>query len=301
MWLLFAFSGPILWAISTHLDKYLVERFFKHTSVGVMLIFTAWMGVLLMPLIWWYQPAVMALPTTSIALMALSGLLYMGAMFLYLQALQNEEATVVAPFFQASPLFAYILGYFILGETLSDVQMLGGALIIGGAFLLSVRLGQRRSAFKTRLVLLMLACAMALAISSLIFKMFALQDEFWTTTFWMFGGEAVFGVGLLLIPSYRRQFMELLGKNTGALLAINGVNEVVNLGGGLSARYALLFAPLSLVQAIGSTTTMFIFLIGVALSLFVPRLGREDLSTRNLLQKGVSAVLITAGVILITR
>jgi drug/metabolite transporter (DMT)-like permease len=301
MWLLFAFSGPVLWAISTHLDKYLVERFFKHTSVGVMLIFTAWMGVLLMPLIWWYQPAVMALPTTSIALMALSGLLYMGAMFLYLQALQNEEATVVAPFFQASPLFAYILGYFVLGETLSDVQMLGGALIIGGAFLLSVRLGQRRSAFKTRLVLLMLACAMALAISSLIFKMFALQDEFWTTTFWMFGGEAVFGVGLLLIPSYRRQFMELLRKNTGALLAINGVNEVVNLGGGLSARYALLFAPLSLVQAIGSTTTLFIFLIGVALSLFVPRLGREDLSTRNLLQKGVSAVLITAGVILITR
>lgn len=301
MWLLFAFSGPVLWAISTHLDKYLVERFFKHTSVGVMLIFTAWMGVLLMPLIWWYQPAVMALPTTSIALMALSGLLYMGAMFLYLQALQNEEATVVAPFFQASPLFAYILGYFVLGETLSDVQMLGGALIIGGAFLLSVRLGQRRSAFKTRLVLLMLACAMALAISSLIFKMFALQDEFWTTTFWMFGGEAVFGVGLLLIPSYRRQFMELLRKNTGALLSINGVNEVVNLSGGLSARYALLFAPLSLVQAIGSTTTLFIFLIGVALSLFVPRLGREDLSTRNLLQKGVSAVLITAGVILITR
>ena len=30
-WLFFAFSGPVLWAISTHLDKYLVERFFKHS------------------------------------------------------------------------------------------------------------------------------------------------------------------------------------------------------------------------------------------------------------------------------
>jgi drug/metabolite transporter (DMT)-like permease len=301
MWLLFAFSGPVLWAISVHLDKYLVERFFKRTSVGVMLIFTAWIGVLLMPLIWLYQPAVMALPTTSIALMALSGLLYMGAMFLYLQALQNEEATVVAPFFQASPLFAYILGYFVLGEKLSEVQMLGGALIIGGALLLSVRGNRRRGAFKTRLVLLMLTCAMALAVSSLIFKIFAIQDEFWTTTFWMFGGEAVFGAGLLLIPSYRRQFMELLRTNTGALLAINGINELVNLGGGLSARYALLLAPLSLVQAIGSTTTLFVFLIGVALSVCCPRLAREDLSARNLLRKGISAVLITVGVILISR
>ena len=33
MWLLFAFSGPLLWAVSTHLDKYLVERYFKDSSV----------------------------------------------------------------------------------------------------------------------------------------------------------------------------------------------------------------------------------------------------------------------------
>jgi uncharacterized membrane protein len=299
MWLVFAFSGPVFWAISAHLDKYLVERFFKHTSVGVMLVFTAWMGVLMMPFIWFYQPAVMALPLASIALMALSGILYMGAMLLYLQALQNEEATDVVPFFQASPFFGYILGYFVLGETLSDIQMLGGALIIGGALSLSVCGNRRRRRFKTRLVLLMLGCALALAFSSLIFKVFALQDDFWTTTFWMFGGEAVFGAGLLAIPLYQRQFMELLRKNPGPLLAINGTNELVNLGGALSARYALLMAPISLVQAIGGTTTLFVFLIGVALSLFLPRWGREDLSTRNLLLKSVSVVLVTAGVILI--
>jgi drug/metabolite transporter (DMT)-like permease len=50
-WLLFAFSGPVLWAISTHLDKYLVERYFKHSSVAVLLIFTALAGLLLLPVI----------------------------------------------------------------------------------------------------------------------------------------------------------------------------------------------------------------------------------------------------------
>ena len=35
-WLFFAFSGPVLWAISTHFDKYLVERYFKHNDVAVL-------------------------------------------------------------------------------------------------------------------------------------------------------------------------------------------------------------------------------------------------------------------------
>ena len=39
-------------------------------------------------------------------------------MLLYLQALQTEEASVVAPYFQASPLFGFGLAYLVLGETL---------------------------------------------------------------------------------------------------------------------------------------------------------------------------------------
>jgi len=35
------------------------------------------------------------------------------------------------PFFQASPLIGYVLAYFVLGETLSARQMLGGALAAG--------------------------------------------------------------------------------------------------------------------------------------------------------------------------
>ena len=44
-WLFFAFSGPVLWAISVHLDKYIVERFFKESNVAVLLLFTAFIGL----------------------------------------------------------------------------------------------------------------------------------------------------------------------------------------------------------------------------------------------------------------
>jgi uncharacterized membrane protein len=299
-WLLFAFSGPVLWAISVHLDKYLVERFFQDSNVAVLLVFTAFIGLGMLPFIWYFEPAVVRLDIKSIAVIGVSGLLYMGGMLFYLRALQSDEASVVAPFFQASPLFGYVLAYLVRGETLSPRQMAGGALIIIGALTVSIRLGERR-ALKLRLAALMLTCGFVLAVATLIFKIFAVKVAFWTTTFWLFVGEAVFGEVLLMIGSYRREFTALLRRNTGALLSINASNELINLGGGLGNRYALLFAPLSIVQAIGSTTTLFVVAFGVVLSLAYPRLGREDLSGRELAQKGLAAVLVAAGVALVTH
>jgi uncharacterized membrane protein len=300
-WLLFAFSGPVLWAISVHLDKYIVERFFKTSNVVVLLLFTAFIGLVMLPFIWFFEPSVTKPGAGSIALMMLSGILYMTGMLFYLRALQSEEASVVAPFFQAGPLFGYVLGYLVLGETLSSRQMAGGALIIVGALAVSVRFGQNVKAFNVRLAVLMLTCGFIMALSSLIFKVFAIEVEFWTTVFWMFVGEAVFGVAMLLIADYRRELLALLRSNTAALLSINASNELINLGGGLGNRFALTLAPLSLVQAVGSTTTLFVFAFGVVLSLCCPGLGRETLSARELTQKGIAAILVALGVALVTR
>lgn len=299
-WLLLAFSGPVLWAASTHIDKYLVERFFKTSGVGVLLVFTSLIGLVPLPFIWWFDPQVMALPVLAIAVITFSGLLYMIAMFFYLRALQEEEASVIALLFQSGPLFTYALAYIFLHERLSVWQILGGALIVGAAALVSFEAGgagKRR--IKARLVLLMLACAFALAVNSVIFKYFAIRDEFWSTTFWVFVGEAVFGAVLLAIPSYYKQFIGMFAKHPGAVIAINGANELINLGGGLAVRFASLLGPLAIVQAITSTTPLFVFLFGVALTLFWPRLGREDISRTVLIQKGVGVAIMAVGVALI--
>jgi hypothetical protein len=165
----------------------------------------------------------------------------------------------------------------------------------------SLRFGAAAGVFKLRLAVLMLGCGFVLSVATLIFKIFAIEVEFWTTTFWMFVGEAVFGAALLMVTSYRRQFVAVLRTNTAALLSINASNELINLGGGLGNRYALLFAPLSIVQAIGSTTTLFVFLFGVLLSLALPQYGRENLSGRELAQKGIAAVFVAIGVALVTH
>jgi hypothetical protein len=144
----------------------------------------------------------------------------------------------------------------------------------------------------------MLACTFILAFASVIFKFYAVRDEFWATTFWTYAGEALFGIAILAVPRYRRQFKLLLRTNTGPLLAVNGANELINLGGGLGVRFASLLAPVALVSAIASTTTLFVFAFGILLSLLLPALSRENLSRESLIQKAIAIPIVTAGVLL---
>ncbi|HYS47080.1 MAG TPA: DMT family transporter [Rhizomicrobium sp.] len=298
MWLLYAFSGPLLWAISTHIDKFLVDKYFRHSDTAVLMVFTAFLGVIALPAIWLFKPQVLALPWLATGVMTVSGVLYMGAMLFYLRAIQSEEASVVAPLFQANTVFTFALGLVVLHEMPRWPQLLGAGLVVTGALGLSLDKKLRFGGFKLRLVLLMLAATFVLALSSVVFKFFAVQDEFWSTTFWTFVGEGLFGLGILLVPKYRKQFVTLFRKNPGAVIGVNAANELINLGGGLGVRYASLLAPVALVSAISATSTFFVFLFGVLLTLFFPKLGREDLSARNVYQKAAGGTLIMAGVAL---
>ena len=299
MWLLFAFSGPLLWAASTHIDKFLVDKYFHDSDTTVLMVFTAFLGVLALPILWFFDPKVLALSWLATVVMTASGVLYMGAMLFYLRAIQTEEASVVAPLFQANPLFTFLLGLLLLHELPHWPQLMGAALVVGGALGLSLDKDLHFGRFKPRLIVLMVSATFVLALSSVVFKFFAVHDEFWSTTFWTFVGEGLFGAAILAVPDYRRQFVRLFRKNPGAVIGVNAANELINLGGGLGVRYASLLAPIGLVSAISATTTFFVFLFGILLTLFFPKLGREELSTRNVIQKAAGGLLIMAGVVLI--
>ena len=58
---------------------------------------------------------------------------------------------------------------------------------------------------------------------------------------------------------------------------------------------------MSFVQAIGSTTTLFVFAFGIVLSIFFPMLGHEELLYWELVRKGVAAVVVAIGAILVSH
>src|SRR5262249_13081584 len=159
--------------------------------------------------------------------------------------------------FQANTLFTFLLGWLFLHETLDWSKAAGCVLLVAGAVVLSLDRDFRLKNFKGSLVLLMLGATFVLALSSVLFKFFAVRDDYWSTTFWNFVGEALFGAGILVAPRYRRQFTALFKKHPGPVIGVNAANELINLGGGLGVRYAMLLAPVAVVSSISATTTLF--------------------------------------------
>ena len=78
----------------------------------------------------------------------------------YLYALDLDEASFVTPFYQTVPIFAYVLAYFILGETITLAQGLGSLAIMLGALGLSVEFARRGMRFRRNVVALMLAASL---------------------------------------------------------------------------------------------------------------------------------------------
>ena len=70
------------------------------------------------------------------------------------------------------------------------------------------------------------------------------------------------------------------------------------MGSRLAARIA---GSIERLLGSGSTTSLFVFAFGAALSFFYPGLGREQSTARELMQKGAAAILVAVGVILVTR
>jgi hypothetical protein len=65
--------------------------------------------------------------------------------------------------------------------------------------------------------------------------------------------------------------------------------------------YATLLAPVALVLLVNSFQSLFVFILGIVLTLFLPRVAKESLGRMKILQKGVGIGFMLVGGYLIAR
>ena len=127
----------------------------KGHSVGALILFTSLFSFVTLPIVLIIDPgAFTATNWIKMVVLGANGGLTVLALIFYFHALASDEASFVAPFFQLIPVFGFVLGYLILGETLKTNQLLGGLLVVLGGLLLSLRLFLGRVKIRLRLLLL---------------------------------------------------------------------------------------------------------------------------------------------------
>lgn len=296
-WFFIALSAPILYAICNHIDKYLLEKYFKGGEAGALVLFSALFSIFALPIIYWMDPAVFSLDLKTIVVLLLNGMITVVCIVLYLKALEDDEASTVVPFTQMIPIFGFIMGYFILGEVLSGRQVFACLLVVIGIVVLSLNLVGEKIKIKRKIIVLMLTWSLLFAISDIVFK-FVTVDEgnFWTSLFWEFLGRVILGIILFAcIKSYRRDFLWVIRSNSFAVISVNSLNETIFIVADSIASFALLLAPVTLVMTVNSVQPVFVLIFGIILTLFFPKIFKELLSRKHLMQKFAAIFLIVTG------
>jgi uncharacterized membrane protein len=301
-WFFIALWAPFLLACANHNDKFLLSKYLKEKNIGSIVIFSSLFSSVPVPIVLFIQPEVYVVSLVQGSAVVATGMLSVFATVCYLYALDIDEASFVTPFYQTVPIFAYFLGYFILGETITLVQGLGSFVIIVGALALSFEFGSRGLRFKQNVVTLMLTASFLSATNGVIFKLIALDKGFWVSLFWGFVGQVMAGLTFLVcVPSYRRDFLGLLRQQKVAVVGLIALSKILFSVSEAVTLYATLLAPVALVLLVNSFQSLFVFTFGIVLTLFFPRVANESLGRTKILQKGAGIGLMLVGGYLISR
>ena len=292
-WFFIAILGPLFWSVANHTDKFLLEKFFKGGGTAVLMLFSTIFAVFVLPILYIVHPAVFNLSFFHLCALVITGILNAISIYLYLRSLEKDEATVVVPLFQLNPVFAYILGYFFLGEMLTTQQLIAGIIVIMGALIISFEVNEEnRFGLKKHVALYMTLSSFLLALNHVIFKVIALEISFIPATFWSYFGYFLVGVAIFSIsPKHRGDFLALFKNNKGPVLGANALTEVLTIAGNMFISYATLLAPIGLVFLVYPYQPVFVFAIGVLLTKFAPHIATEKISGRHLFHK-IAAILV---------
>src|SRR5215469_16110795 len=227
-WFFIALWAPFLVACANHNDKFLLSRYLREKSIGSILIPSSLFSCVTIPIVLFIESHAYDITLVQGSALVATGMSSVFANACYLYALDIDEASFVTPFYQTVPIFAYFVGYFILGETITIIQGLGLFVIIVGALALSFEFGRRRMRFKRNIVTLMLGASFLSAVNGVIFKLIAVDRGFWVSLFWGFVGQVMAGLMFLVcVPSYRRDFLGLFKQRKVAVVGLIAFSRIL--------------------------------------------------------------------------
>lgn len=298
-WLIYALSAICVLVFSVYVDKFLLSKYFAGKSPGVLILFSSLFAVIVAPVLYLLAPQALSVGATSAVWLLLGGVLNISGTICYLYAVNQDDASAVVPLFQLNPVFALILGWTFLGETLSIAQLTGFLLVFFGVLVVSFDIRGGEMKLRKGVILLMVAATLFFSTNTIIFKSIALEQSFLPSMFWEY--TALVLVGLLLftfVGSYRRQFLSLFEQGAVSIISLNILNEITGVLGYMLISYASLLAPVALVAVVGGTQPFFLFVFGALFTLLAPKFIKENLARHVVIQKLVAAVIIFSGIYL---
>jgi drug/metabolite transporter (DMT)-like permease len=302
-WFLIALGAPFLWAFVNIADKFLVDNYSgKEKSSGSLVLFSSLIGIVACIGIALFTNGFLMVDFFDRILLAITGILGICWVILYLFALEIEDVSTVVPWMLTIPVFGYFLGYIILGESLSVQQLIGGVVVLLGASILAFDFSGIKILFKKKIAFLMLLSCLIYSVNGVIFKFVTEVDSFWGSSFWEYLGLGVGGIFIFLCnKKYRNQFISNIKESGRKIFMLNISSEWVTIFGNLLTNYALLLAPVAMVYLVHTFQPVVVLFFTFLTTKFFPKVITEDFSLKVLFPKIVAIGIMIIGSIFLLR
>lgn len=291
-WILFSILAALTWAIVNTIDKYVLTKWVKKPIVPVMIL--GIIGLLASFLVFVFH-GFSELSFPNIILSFVAGIFYILAIIFYFKAVKIEEISRVVPLFYLTPLFVLILATIFLGEIFTPMKYLGIFLLVIGAILISSKNFIKLSFGKA--FWFMVLASLTLSINAVVTKHLLNFADFWT----IFSYTRI-GTIFVLIPIFYFSFPDLVAvaKEHGKkAIGVMSLAEILNIFGILLITIATAIGYVTLVNALSSVQPFFILFFAVILSIFYPKILKEEIGKSIVLLKLFAIILMFIGVILI--
>lgn len=301
-WFLYALGAPILWAFVNIADQYLVTKHSKgEHPVGALVLFSSLVGIVVAFVIALFTKGIFDVSLHDKFILILSGFFSLAWIVLYLKALEIEDVSSVVPWFLTIPVFGYIFGYFLLGETLTQIQMIGSIIVLSGGLILSLEFSEENKIrFKKKIVLMMVLCCIFAALWGVSFKFVTTESQFWVSSFWEYIGLGLAGLIIWLSSgSYRNAFAHMIQAGGKKILTLNVSSESVTMFGNFSQNFALLMAPVTMVFLVATFQPIIVLALTFICTKFFPWIVEEKFHLRHIAPKLVAIGVMVVGSMLL--
>ena len=285
------------------IDNYVSDVYFKGRGSVGQKVFSGWVYTIFsIILMFVLGPKLGETPFGTMAFLTLGGIVVSLSSIAYYRALEIEDSTNIAIFYQMAPILYLVFGWFLLGEKFSPIQLVAFATILAGP--LMVVMGSRKNSRKTKLraVALVSIYVLIYTIGNIIFVMAnrGIELDFRVAMTFTFLGK---GIGNLILcyiikPKWRKRFRRVIKESRGRVYFPLFVNGVLGLIKDAAYRLALLTAPAVAVAAAAgdSLEPVVIFMMGIVLTIINPRLGREKLDRKTVISRLIATACVVAGI-----
>lgn len=294
-WIFYAILAYALVGIANIIDKLLLEKYIKDSSIIV--IFTGVIA-LFIGLIILLIRGFPILPVNHLVIILLSGIFMELYLLPYFKALELEDASKIISLTQLVPVFTLLLSFIFLKERLTNQQYIGSLLIIVSAFFLYIDKKWALFKLSKSFYYMVLAC-LSFVVSTILLKFVILPENFWDALAIQNLGIGLGTLMIALYPKYGSRFLGFAHKlPRGGWLALVSA-EVFYVANQFLIIFAIALGSVALVNVLGGFQPVFVFIYGLLITKFFPGLLQENVKKEVLKRKLIALGYIFVGLYLI--